>query len=127
VGGVTTFVILIILAIFLIRWGYDFRIKTMCGSYLTPVLCMSYLRYVCLFTHSGVQHILCCVVFLFCLSSSCVPYICYQCLSIVDLWLLLRYSLTFIYGWKTTGGTYYDSVWLISENSDIRTHSLKFV
>jgi hypothetical protein len=33
---------------------------------------MSYLRYLCLFAYSGVQHILCCV-FLFCLSSSCVP------------------------------------------------------
>jgi hypothetical protein len=32
---------------------------------------MSYLRYVCLFVYSGVQHILC-AVFLFCLSSSCV-------------------------------------------------------
>ena len=56
---------------------------------------MSYLRYLCLLAHSGVQHILCCVfvlfvfrlvypmlsvsldcvVFLFCLSSSCVPYV----------------------------------------------------
>ena len=34
---------------------------------------MSYLRYVCLFAHSGVQHILC--LFLFCFSSSCVPYV----------------------------------------------------
>ena len=33
---------------------------------------MSYLRYLCLFVYSGVQHILCCV-FMFCLSSSCVP------------------------------------------------------
>jgi hypothetical protein len=33
---------------------------------------MSYLRYVCSFAYSGVQHILCCV-FMFCLSSSCVP------------------------------------------------------
>ena len=29
---------------------------------------MSYLRYLCLFAHSGVQHILCCF------PSSCVPY-----------------------------------------------------
>jgi hypothetical protein len=36
---------------------------------------MSYLGYLCLLTYSGVQHILCCVVFLFCLSSSCVPYV----------------------------------------------------
>jgi hypothetical protein len=34
---------------------------------------MSFLRYLCLFTHSAVQHILCCVVFLFCFASSCVP------------------------------------------------------
>ena len=33
---------------------------------------MSYLHYLCLFAQSGVQHILCCV--LFCLSSSCVHY-----------------------------------------------------
>jgi hypothetical protein len=26
---------------------------------------MSYLRYLCLFTHSGVQHLLCCVFVLF--------------------------------------------------------------
>jgi hypothetical protein len=32
---------------------------------------MSHLRYLCLFAHSGVQHILCCV--LLCLSTSCVP------------------------------------------------------
>ena len=30
---------------------------------------MSYLRYVCLFSHSGVKHIL------FCFSSSCLPYV----------------------------------------------------
>jgi hypothetical protein len=30
-----------------------------------------FLRYLCLLAHSGVQHI----VFLFCLSSSCVPYV----------------------------------------------------
>ena len=34
---------------------------------------MPYLRYLCLFTHSGVQHILCCVFVL--ISSSCVPYV----------------------------------------------------
>ena len=36
---------------------------------------MSYLRCLCLFAYSGVQLILCCVAFLFCLSSSCVPYV----------------------------------------------------
>jgi hypothetical protein len=34
---------------------------------------MSYLRYLCLFVYSGVQHI--CVVFLFCFFSYCVPYV----------------------------------------------------
>ena len=33
---------------------------------------MFYLRYLCLFAYSGVQHILCCI--LFCFSSSCVHY-----------------------------------------------------
>ena len=33
---------------------------------------MSYLRYMCVFVHSGVKHILCCVCI--CLFSSCVPY-----------------------------------------------------
>jgi hypothetical protein len=35
---------------------------------------MSYLRYLCLFTHSCVQHILCCVFVLFFLPI-CVPYV----------------------------------------------------
>ena len=34
---------------------------------------MSYLCYLCLFVHSGVQHILRCVFVLF--SSSCVPHV----------------------------------------------------
>jgi hypothetical protein len=55
---------------------------------------MSYLRYLCLFAYSGVQHILCCVAFLFCLSSSCVPYV---AISLDCSFLLpLLYSLTFI-------------------------------
>ena len=42
---------------------YDFRIKTIFGSSLSSVVGerMSYLRYLCLFVHSGVQHILRCV------------------------------------------------------------------
>ena len=45
---------------------------------------MFYLRYLCLFAYSGVQHILC-DVFLFCLSSSCVPYVdSFSGLSIFD-------------------------------------------
>ena len=34
---------------------------------------MSYLRYLCLCVNSGVQYIMCCV--LFCFSSSCGPYV----------------------------------------------------
>jgi hypothetical protein len=34
---------------------------------------MPYLRYLCLFAHSGVQHLLCCVFCFF--SSACVPYV----------------------------------------------------
>jgi len=40
---------------------YDFRIQTMSGSSLPPVvygMFVSYLRYLCLFAYSGVQHIL---------------------------------------------------------------------
>jgi hypothetical protein len=45
---------------------------------------MSYLRYMCLFVYSGVQHILCCVFRRYvypmlpvslCFSSLCVPYV----------------------------------------------------
>ena len=53
---------------------YDFRMNTMFGSCLPPVIVrglVSYFRYLCLFTHSGVQHILCCL--LLCFSSSFVP------------------------------------------------------
>ena len=53
---------------------------------------MSYLRYLSLLTHSGVQHISCCCLSLFCV-------LCAQCchfLWIVHSWLPLRFSLTFI-------------------------------
>jgi len=48
--------------------------------------CMPYLRYLCLFVHSGVQHIVCCgfVLFFFVL------------LSVSLFGPILRYSLTFI-------------------------------
>jgi hypothetical protein len=51
---------------------------------------MSYLRYLCLFTYSGVQHILCCVsaLFFFVLCIICCHFLC---------WLPLLYSLSFIY------------------------------
>jgi hypothetical protein len=75
---------------------YDFRIKR-CSVRLYIRLfvggIMSYLRYLCLFTHSGVQHILCC--FLFCFV--CLRLVlCWQFLWIVHFWLPLRYSLTSI-------------------------------
>ena len=76
----------------------DFRIKRMFSSFLPPVVCrsahvlftlfmfvgvrMSYLRYLCLFVYSGVQHIVCCA---FILSSSCVLYVdSFSGLSIFD-------------------------------------------
>jgi hypothetical protein len=46
---------------------------------------MAYLRFLCLFVHSAVQHRLCCVFF--CLSSSCVAYVAsFSGLSMFD-WL----------------------------------------
>jgi hypothetical protein len=51
----------------------------------------SYLRYLCL--HSGVQHILCCVLVLICFV---LWTLCCQFLWIVHFWLPLLYSLTFI-------------------------------
>ena len=54
---------------------------------------MSYLRYLCLFAYSGVQHILCCIFVLFII----VLYgPCCQFLWIVYFWLPLLYSLKFI-------------------------------
>jgi hypothetical protein len=48
---------------------YDFHIKTLFGPSLPPVVfvggLVSYLHYLCLFAHSCVQHILCCVFVLF--------------------------------------------------------------
>ena len=54
---------------------------------------MCYLRYLCLFVHSGVQHMLCCVFVLF-VFGLCTP--CCQFLWIVHVWLALRYSLPFM-------------------------------
>ena len=78
---------------------YDFRIKTMFGSSLPLLLfvwgLMLYLRYLCLDAYSGFQHY--CVVFLFCLPSSCVLCtLCCQFLWIVHFLLPFQYSLTFI-------------------------------
>jgi len=75
---------------------YDFRIKTMFGLSLHPVVCVrAYLRYLSLLVYSGgVQHILCCVFVLF-VFVLCI--LCCQFLWIVHCRLPLRYSLTFIY------------------------------
>ena len=54
---------------------------------------MSCFRYLCLFTYSGVQHILCSVFVLF-VVVLCT--LCCQFLWIVHCWLPIRYSLTFI-------------------------------
>ena len=51
-----------------IRVRYDFRIKTMFGSFLPPVVCRrahDLFTLLCLLAHSGVQHILGCVFALF--------------------------------------------------------------
>ena len=77
---------------------YDFLNKKRCSVRLYLQLfvggSMSYLRYMCLFTYTGVQHIMWCVfdLFVFVLCTLCC-----QFLWIVHLWLPLRYSLTFIY------------------------------
>jgi hypothetical protein len=54
---------------------------------------ISYLRYLCLFSHSDIRHALCCVfvLFLFVVSVLCSRY-----LWIVHFWFSLRYSLTSI-------------------------------
>jgi uncharacterized membrane protein len=45
---------------------------------------MSYLRYMCLFVHSGVQHILCCAVILFFFVLSALYVATFSGLSIFD-------------------------------------------
>ena len=83
---------------------YDFRLKTMFGSSLPPVVCMwahvlvTLFVFVCCLAHSGVQHILCCVfvLFFFVLCTQCC-----QFLWIVHSWLPLWYSLTFNYNFPT--------------------------
>ena len=88
---------------FLVPWcdvRYDFRIKTMFGPSLPPVVCRRVhvlftktCTYLCLFTHSGVQHILCCVFVCFYLS--CASNV--ASISGLSIFLFpLRYSLTFI-------------------------------
>ena len=62
---------------------------------------MSYLRYLCLFVHSGVQHILCCVFCFVCLRLCC------QFHWFVYFWLPLRCSLTFMYNYFNHEATVY--------------------
>ena len=57
---------------------------------------MSYLRYLCLFSYSGIQHILYCIV-LFALLVFVLCAQCCQFLWIVHSWLSLLFSLTFIF------------------------------
>jgi hypothetical protein len=76
------------------KLGYDFCTKTMFCSLLSPVVCrgglMSYLRYLCLFAHSGVQHILCYVIASFVLLRLVYP------MFPVSLdWLFLYYPSVF--------------------------------
>ena len=61
--------------------------------------CMSYLRYLCVFAHRGVKHILCCVfaLLVFVLCTQCCKF-----LWIVHSWWPIWFSLTFIY--RTTSG-----------------------
>jgi len=75
------------------KWIYDFRIKTMFGSYLPPVICRKahlLFTFFCVCLRIVVSNAYY-VVFLFWFSS------CFQFLWIVHFLLLLRYSLTFIY------------------------------
>jgi hypothetical protein len=89
---------------------YDFRIQTMLGCRNLQLFVwglMSYLCYLCLFTYSDVQHILCCIFVrcsLYCLPyvasfsglSNCIVYpmlpVSLDCLIV----LFLPYSLTFV-------------------------------
>ena len=81
-----------------VLWSrYDFRVKTMFGSSLPPIVLrglMSYLRYLRLCACGGVQHILCCVfvLFVFVLCTLCCKFLC-----IVHFWIPNRYSLKLMY------------------------------
>ena len=74
---------------------YDFHIKTMFGSSLSPVVCRRIHILTTLFVRMRIvgYNTLCCLCFL------CVFFLrlCCQFLFIVDSGLLLRFSLTFIY------------------------------
>ena len=75
---------------------YDFLIKRCSVRLYHPVVCnrahVLFMLFVFVCVFSGVQHILCCVVFFFILCTLCC-----QFLWIVHFWLPLRYSLTCIH------------------------------
>ena len=74
---------------------YGFRIKTMFGSTLPPVVCQGEGGQLYLHAYIGIQHILCCVL-MFCFSSSCAPNVAsFSGLSFFSL--SLRYSLTCLF------------------------------
>jgi len=58
---------------------------------------MSYLRYVCLLSYSGVQHILCCIFYFVFLRTLCCQFLC-----IFHFRLPLLYSLALIYLYLAT-------------------------
>ena len=73
-------------------FSYDFHIKRCAVRLYFQLLVggpMSYLRYLCLFAHSGVQRILYCAFALFFLV---LCTLCWQFFWIVHYWLPLRYS-----------------------------------
>ena len=83
----------------------------MFGSSLPPNVCRrAYVLctlFVCVCVKLCPTHI---VLFLFCFSSSCVPYVAsFSGLSII--WLLRRYSLTFIYNSSVRKWVYYTNVY----------------
>jgi hypothetical protein len=69
------------------RWSVRLYLQLSVGGF------MSCLRCLCFFVHSGLQHILCCVFVLF-FFVLCT--LCFKFLWIVNFWLPLWYSLTFI-------------------------------
>ena len=79
---------------------------------------MSYLRYLCLFAHSDVQHILCCV-FVFDFVFVLLP------VWILHFWLPLRYSLTFIS--KQDVVNWYVHKFMPRPRTDNVTHSYNWV
>jgi len=102
-GGSVLFIFLVYCVVLLCVFIFgvpccNARCETVFGSSWSPFVCgegvMSYLRNLCLFAYGGVQHILFCVfVFFFFVLGT----ICFQFLWIVQFWLPLRYSLTFIF------------------------------